>query len=452
MIDWLIAVEYEAIPATPLTAARQCLLDGLACLLAGLHAQPIDGLRRVMELNSAGATGRVPIGQGRHAGLFDAANLYALAINILDFDDCYRPAPSHPAATIIGSALAVAHVLGSTGRELLTAIVKAYEASLRIGTALCPSDQAPSKDIGYATWQTFGAFVAAGALLKLDANQWLQGFGLTSQQAPVPMIVRANPEGSYTWLKNSYGPAAASGVMSAFLARQGFVGDQHFFSAEFGFWKTYGTDRFRPEYLASLPGDDWLIERVEFKPWACCRWSHPALEAVLKMKPAFDPDDVEVIDVYGFREFCATLDSPYPRTLVDAQFNIRFLIALALSHGDLNGALRDPDFGSPALRTLASKIHVHHDAQCDALRRVDLSIPTKVAVKLYDGRTFEQFVAEPSGSERRGIATIDETAGKLRETLAPLLPKVQIEALLTTLMSLESHTAGDLMAAAFPAA
>lgn len=449
MVEWLNGCRYEDVPPDVLTSGKQCLLDGLACLLAGLHAQPIADYRHVLEFNSANKTGLVPIGGALEAGIFDAANLYAQAANILDFDDCYRYAPSHPGATIIGPALACAHVLKRSGQDMLLAIVKAYEASLRIGASLCPSDAAPSKDIGYATWQIFGAYVAAGTLLKLDHDQWIQGFGLAAQQAPVPMIVRTNPQGGYTWLKNTYGAAASAGVMSAFLAKQGYIGDQHFFSEEFGFWKIYGSDRFRPECLDALPGDDWLIRHVEFKPWACCRWSHPALEAILQMKPSIDLRKLQSIDLYAFKEFCGTLDSPYPANLVDAQFNVRFLIAVALLHNDVNAALRAPDFGSEELQKLFSKIHIHHDPECDALRRIDMSVPTKVVVKLAGESSREILISEPLGSERRGIADMAQTQGKFRDALWPLMPGNQAEKIIDLVMSLERHTATGLMETAF---
>jgi 2-methylcitrate dehydratase PrpD len=450
MIDWLETCEYDDIPADVVAVGKKCLLDGLACILAGLHAQPIAEYRDVLALNSVGDNGPVPVGDGRSAGLFDAANLYAHASNMLDLDDCYRYAPSHPGATIIGPALACAHVLKRSGRDTLAAIIKAYEASLRIGASLCPSDAAPSKDIGYATWQIFGAYISAGLLLGLDRAQWTQGFGLAAQQAPLPMIVRTNPEGNYTWLKNTYGAAAHAGVMSAFLAQRGYVGDQHFFDEEFGFWKTYGTDRFRPECLNDLPGEQWLIRDVEFKPWASCRWSHPALEAILDMKPELDLRKLQSIDIHAFKEFCGTLDSPYPATLVDAQFNVRFLVAVALVHDDLNSALRAPDFESATLRDLFGKIHVHHDIQLDAVRRSNMSVPTRVVVKVEGEATRERFITEPPGSGRRGIADLEQIRTKCRDILGSVMPVDQADSLIEQVMSFEQGTANALLNASFP--
>lgn len=449
MIDWLKSLALAHIPGPIIASTKQCLLDGLACLLAGLNTPPMKAYRQTLCMNSAANAGSLPLGNGYYAGLYDAANFYAQSANILDFDDGYRAAPSHPGATIIGPALACAHILKRSGDDLLLAILKAYEASLRIGASLCPSEAAPSKDIGYASWQTFGAYISAAALLDLDSTQWAQGFGLTAQQAPMPMIVRANPQGGYTWLKNTYGAAASTGVMSAFLAHHGYVGDQHFFSPDFGFWKAYGSDRFRPECLNTLPGEDWWIRNVEFKPWACCRWAQPAIEAVLRMKPNIEVNAIDAIEIHGFKEFCTTLDSPWPRNMIDAQFNVRFLLAVALLHDDINAVLRNPNFEDQALQDLFSKIHVRHDAHCDTLRRIDLSIPTRVVVTLAGKPQQEIQLAEPMGCGSRGIASMQETQSKFVDALAPIMPSRRIDDIMEIVMTLENHDASELMHAAF---
>ncbi|WP_028203927.1 MmgE/PrpD family protein [Paraburkholderia nodosa] len=447
---WLLAHRFESIPDDARAAGKQCLLDGIACLRTGLDTVQMRAMLRALSLNSVAAHGTIPLGGALHGGLLDATHAYAQAANVLDFDDCYREeAPSHPGATIIGPALACAHQVSASGRELLHAIIVAYEASLRIGTMLCPSATAPSKDIGYATWQTFGAFVAAGMLLRLNEAQWLHGFGLTAQQAPMPMIVRANPQGGYTWLKNGYGNAAAAGVLSACLAKEGYAGDQHFFSDEFGFWKTYGSDRIRPEALDTLPGDDWLIHRVEFKPWACCRWAHPALEGVLQMKPRIDIGQIEAIDVYSFKEFVDTLDSPFPSNLVDAQFNARFLIASALLADDLNDALREPDFASPAIRELCAKISVHRDPAFDVQHRADMSIPTRVVLRMTDGSRHVTLLSEPLGSHLREPMLPEAICNKFIDALTPVIGVAPTQRALATILAMEAHPARDLTQALF---
>jgi len=125
------------------------------------------------------------------------------------------------------------------------------------------------------------------------------------------------------------------------------------------------------------------------------------------------------------------------------------LLAAALLHDDVNAALRAPDFGSTELRRIFSKINIYHDAKYDALRRVDMSIPTRVVVKLAGEPDREAFISDPLGSERRGIADMDKTQDKFRAALAPLMRAGPIEQIIDYVAALESCAAQDLMAAAF---
>ncbi|WP_369094814.1 hypothetical protein [Candidatus Burkholderia verschuerenii] len=239
--------------------------------------------------------------------------------------------------------------------------------------------------------------------------------------------------------------------MSAYLAKEGFIGDQHFFSDAFGFRHLYGSDRIRPELLRTVPGDDWWIRRVEFKQWACCRWSHPAIEAALDMKPSLDVNAIARIDIHSFREFVDTLDSPFPTNLVDAQFNVRFLVACALLTDDINAALREPDFESAAIRSLFAKIDVHHEPAFDLQHRSDMSIPTRVVITLDDSTEHSALLSEPPGSIRREAVLMEHTEAKFRATLDPLIGTQAASNARDIVMHPEAHSASDLMHALFPA-
>ncbi|WP_312940604.1 MmgE/PrpD family protein [Agrobacterium pusense] len=59
---------------------------------------------------------------------------YATLANALDLDDIYWK--GHPGATVIAAALAVANRSGSTGRDLIAAMVAGYEVGCRIGMSI----------------------------------------------------------------------------------------------------------------------------------------------------------------------------------------------------------------------------------------------------------------------------------------------------------------------------
>ena len=74
----------------------------------------------------------------------------------------------HAAAPILPAAFAVAEREHADGRALLRAAVLGYEAGLRVGEAVNPSHYTFWHPTGTAA--TFGAAVAAGALLGLDRD------------------------------------------------------------------------------------------------------------------------------------------------------------------------------------------------------------------------------------------------------------------------------------------
>ncbi|WP_042260474.1 MmgE/PrpD family protein [Paraburkholderia heleia] len=117
------------------------------------------------------------------------------------------------------------------------------------------------------------------------------------------------------------------------------------------------------------------------------------------MKPRVPLGQIDAIEVYSFKEFVDTLDSPFPTNLIDAQFNARFLIASAFVADDLNDALREPDFASPAIRALFAKIRVHHEPAFDVQHRAD-------------GSRHETLLAEPLGSHRRAPISPEATRAK----------------------------------------
>jgi 2-methylcitrate dehydratase PrpD len=256
---------------------------------------PLESSRMALDvLRLNGGAGAITIpGSDARLSLLGAAYLGGHTANALDFDDCFRDgAPSHPGATVIPPALAVAEDRAASGAELMTAIVAGYEVSLRIGRALDASPSRKAQVMGYGTWQTFGATAAAASLMKLDAQRIRSAFGLAGLQAPVPGV-RKSVEGlrPYGWIKNAYGMCAQAGLLSALMAESGFHGHQNIFDGPFGFWIMAGSDQHDVSGYRDL-GTDWMITRVEFKPYACCRWSHTMIEGLAKLRKGLAPEDI----------------------------------------------------------------------------------------------------------------------------------------------------------------
>src|SRR6266571_7969376 len=88
----------------------------------------------------------------------------------LDFDDTHADSVCHASAVLVPVVLALAESEHLSGRAALTALVAGYEGMIRVGMA------APGRfhERGWhatATCGTFGAALAAGKCLGLDADR-----------------------------------------------------------------------------------------------------------------------------------------------------------------------------------------------------------------------------------------------------------------------------------------
>src|SRR3954471_10699626 len=122
--------------------------------------QVVAGLGRSSESTVFGA------GRSSAAG---AALANGVASHILELDDVHKGSTMHAGAPVISAALAVAEREHADGRAFLLAVTLGYDAALRIGDAVNPSHYKFWHPTGTAA--TFGAAVAAGSLIGLNATE-----------------------------------------------------------------------------------------------------------------------------------------------------------------------------------------------------------------------------------------------------------------------------------------
>ena len=180
-----------------------------------------------------------PTGRRVHAPAAALAN--GTLAHAFESDNLTKPgAGVHPGATLLPPGLAVAQERGSSGRELITAVVAGFEVMYRIGYATKHSNErrgfhAPG------TTGPFGAAVAAGVLLGLDAPQMTNALGIAGSLAGGLMEFARSGTGAMV-KRLHLGRAAESGVMAASLAADGFTGPRSVIEGEAGFLKVFCTE------------------------------------------------------------------------------------------------------------------------------------------------------------------------------------------------------------------
>lgn len=444
--EWLFRLRLEDVPDATLHAAKACILDSLGCIIAGLRSKPCEIMLNVFSQQTE--TGKVTIpGTGRRLPMMDAAYLMAHAANILDFDDSFRDgAAGHPGATIVPPALAMGEWGNHSGADFLRAVIAGYEISLRVGRAIQPSPDRGRQVFGYATWQIFGAMGVGAVLQKLNQGQIANAFGIAALHATVPGGRKGGmgETAPFPWLKNVYGAASRGGLWAALLAQNEYVGHRHVFEGPTGFWIMASSDSYRPALLTAELGKTWFIERVGFKPYACCRWTHTMIDAIRSCLPIMAGREIRDVEVAGFGELM-TLDADFPKSVIDAQFNARYLAALELAGKSSEQGLREADLDDIELRQLVDKIRLRHDPEADIGFFNEGSLPVRVSIRLADGDSFVVPVQFPRGSARACGYTQRDIEAKFLQLTSAYLGRRRSENLVAAVQSIEKQDMREIV-------
>ena len=220
----------------------------------------------------------------------------------------------------------MAEAVEASGEELVLAVIAGYEVSNRIARAVNPAH--------YRYWHTtatvghFGAVVAAGYLLKLDARQLAHGLTTVSTfAAGLRQAFASDAMGKAFHV----GRAAEAGVLGALAAQQGVTGVPDMFEGERGF----GTAMSRECRLGCDVGRSraGLHDRCDDAEGACLLRAHLCCDrcepgnrqAQNDLKPAAIKD-IQVGTYRAGVEICGNDD---PKTPYEAKFSLPYTVGLA---------------------------------------------------------------------------------------------------------------------------
>jgi 2-methylcitrate dehydratase PrpD len=301
------------------------VLDWLACATRGAAEAPAAGFRAA--LLEAGA-GECRVLCGARLGWWDALQLNAACGNLLEMDDLDRASILHPGPVIVPAAIAVAEKAGASGRALLMAIVRGYEATIRIGRALGTRHYAFFHNT--STCGAFGAAAAAASLLKL--NKTRTAWALANAGSRTGGLWQMRHEACETKSLHNV-QAAQTGVQSALLAATGVRGPMSLLEGPQGLFAALAPGAAAAEVLRDAQRK-WLIHDVSFKPWPACRHAHPTIDAALALKTQV-PDwrQIESVVVFTYKSALEFCDKARPQTELEAKFSLQHCAAVALVDG-----------------------------------------------------------------------------------------------------------------------
>jgi 2-methylcitrate dehydratase PrpD len=394
---------FDELPIPVQRRARELVLDHIGVGIRGSLAESSSALRAYLVRQPSGdatVLGSHARSRAAYAALVNGASAHAT-----EMDDVERASVLHPGAPVVGAALAVAEERDRPLGELFVAVVAGYEVMMRVGLALNPGNAYKRGFHPTGVAGVFGATVAAGRLIGLDARGLTHALGAAGSMASGSLAYLT--DGSWTKRLNA-GWAGFAGVTAAEIAEAGFTGPSEVFESDVGVLHAY-SDGARPELLVDGLGADHAIMRVAIKPYGCCRWVHALVDAMFELRrQGVEPADVERIDVWvltiGERLVSVPLEQKRaPRTVVDAQFSAPFAAALALVRGSAGVEdFSDANIADPVIQRLAARTVCHTAASMDAT--YPAKMPGRVELKLRDGRTVSAAVDHPKGEPENPLS------------------------------------------------
>jgi 2-methylcitrate dehydratase PrpD len=346
---------YADLPDEVRALARQCVLDYVACTLAGAS----EPLTRMLLAEMAEQGGRDEAGVIGHATRLPAASaalVNGAAAHALDFDDVNMAMPGHPSVAILPALLALAEARGAGGAALIAAFVAGYELQCRIGTMISPGHYDVLGFHATATVGGFGAAAACAHLLGLDADQSATALGIAGTQA-------AGLKSMFgTMCKPLHaGKAAYHGLLAAKLAARGITSRADVLECAQGFARTHSPD-FNPERAFSAPPGGYYIRNNLFKYHAACYLTHAPIETARKLRAQHRVTADKVARIHlMLDEACDRVcNIPAPVTGLEAKFSLRLTTAMALAGVDTGrlASYSEATAADPMLIALRDKVEL----------------------------------------------------------------------------------------------
>ncbi|MGZ5096086.1 MAG: MmgE/PrpD family protein [Burkholderiales bacterium] len=382
-----LALRYMGLTEHSRTSIKRLLLDYLGVAIGGSQSESGE-IARTLVRNDGGKAEATLIGDGARVPAGNAAFANAIASHSLELDDIDVLANFHFSPPVFSAALAAAEVAGATGKQLIAALAAGCEMMERLSKAANPS----LRERNYHTTPTcgvFGAAVAAGKLWRLPAKKLVSAIGLAGAQASGVLEF----QGPSMQKRFGPGPAARGAVTAARMAELGYTGQEKIFEGARGFLNAYTDAADLTELTADL--DKPYRLDIEFKPYACARPIHNAIDCALEIRGKHAPDlqRIERIEVARHPFWVGKHGEKIPKNFHAAQLSLPYSVAVAFNEGRaLLDQYTERKLRDPTVQQLMARTFITVD---ETLPR---GVSCRMTIRLDDGTRLVSQVDYPKGS------------------------------------------------------
>jgi 2-methylcitrate dehydratase len=431
LANYTSSLSYHDLPNDVIHAARQRLVDTIGCALGAIDSEPVRSIRSYLATLPEGAS----------TILFDrmkvtpdaAAFLNATMVRFLDYNDGYFSLEPGHSSDNIPACLAVAQAEGLNGKDLIVAIVIAYEIQMRLQDAASLF----RRGWDHVNFITVSATMAVGKLLGLSQTQLVHALGMALNGHIALRQVRSGELSG--WKGASAANASRNAVFCAYLARHGMTGPSSIFEGEMGFFnQVSGAFELDVGAFGNRENGDFHIMRTLTKLYPTNGEMQTAVMAATRLRQELSSlEDIAGIQIdtteVGFKFLAKDRAKWRPATRETADHSLPYTVARALIDGTITRATYDEaDLADPRVIEVIDKISVREDPVLTAQMP---SLANRVTIQTHSGKVLSKQLGT---QEIAGTAIADaEIERKFRDFAETRFTEQQIGKVLQISWTLE---------------
>ena len=397
---------YEDLPAQAVDHACMMIASTLASAAAGQSIRSTQVVQALVKEQGGTPEASLWFDRGDKLPAVNAARANALASDAAASDDSDLRTIAHLGTQLTSCTLALAERNGASGKDVLTAMIPAYELAGRIAASIMPGYR--NQGFHGSLCVIFASAAASGRMLRLNEQQMAQAI----VSAAVSMGGLGTAADTSEAREYFAGNAALLGMNAALAAQKGYVVEENIFETRKGFFEVYGGKDADVDSVTRDWGKEWdIVTDMAIKLVPGGHPSHALGEAAANAARAgkVRADDVESIVVQqpldAKRRIGPMKPPSHPKNLVEIAHTPAYFVAAGVADQDFSwvhaSAAKIKD---PVIHGLIDKIKVGEPITQEVDR---YQHGARVTIHTKGGNSHSSTVYAPRGSGATGIQWAD---------------------------------------------
>ena len=462
--EFAVNLKYEDLPNEVINEVKRYLYDSIGCAIGSVNTKDVNAIRDIYK-EMGGIEEATTFVFGDKLPAVNATLINSLMIRALDFNDIYwKEDPSHP-SDIIPAALTVAEKVNASMKDVIVAIVLAYEFEQRLCLFAKPGVR--ERKWHHATLTQFVSPIVAGKILGLTVDEMVNAIGISGCHNHT---IGCPTAGVLTMMKNTVDPMAVqSGVLAALMAQKGYSGTEKVFEGKEGFMDAFigwnakeeklnptdmeGRDgvsswQWNVETLTGNLGKDYKILECSMKAFPTEALTHTHISCVLKImvNNNLEYSDIEEVKVTAFAQAYDILFDPTkyrPESRETADHSLPYCLAAAMVDKKITtDSFSDKKLNDSRIFEVIDKIKGEPSIEFEKM--FPAKQPSKVVISTKDGKRYSEYLEYPKGDPREPM-TMEDLENKFNSLASDKFNDSELLELKELVFNCDEHSARNFM-------